>query len=390
VTMNGVHISGGAQVGLNGKNVTSLTLTNVEVNGAGNEANESGVQLHNLFGTLTWASPNFHDNASRQLNVQNSTATALSLTLNNGTFSNTSWPGSTTSAQGILFAGTNGASMTISVQNPTIARNFGPAFNAISGTGATVNSTLNGGSLIDNGQHFVVAMTGNGAMTYALTSVTTAWVNGAVGGHSGVTPISIFLGSPSSGSITGTISGNVFGLAGTASSAACFGGCNVISVNNGNSAGTMQATISGNTIQRSGGGGISATAGSGGGTDSSTLRVKILDNVLGTPDGNGTGLPITATKGASVGDTTNTCANILNNTVAGTGGAGTWNMANAIRLRNVGTAGAMTLPGYTGTAADYTAVVNYLQGRNTITGGSASVQNANSFSNTTPAGSDCF
>ena len=65
-------------------------------------------------------------------------------------------------------------------------------------------------------------------------------------------------------------------------------------------------------------------------------------------------------------------------------------MANAIRLRNVGTAGAMTLPGYTGAATDYTAVTNYLQGRNTITGGTASVQNANSFSNTTPAGSDCF
>ncbi|HYI11946.1 MAG TPA: tandem-95 repeat protein, partial [Thermoanaerobaculia bacterium] len=390
-TLTRVAVSGGVQNGINGRNVTALTLDNVDVTGAGNEANENGVNIHNLFGTVTWTQLDATNNAGSQLEIQNASGTN-NVTLNGGTFSNSAWPGSLTSSHGILFAGYNSANMTISVQNCTIARNFGPAFNAISGLGATVNSTLNGGSLIDNGQHFVVALAESGSMTYALTNVGTAWVDGSVGGHSGVTPVSIFLGANSTGSITGTISGNTFGLAGTANSAACNGGCNAISVNNGNSDGSMTATITGNTIQRSGGGGISVTAGSGGGTDSSIMKVKITSNILQMPDNtSGLSQAIATSKGASAGDTTQTCTNILSNTINFTGGAGTWTTAATIRLRNVGTTGAMTLPGYTGAATDYAAVATYLNGRNTIGGGgTGSVQNANTFSNTTPAGSDCF
>src|SRR5256714_6363361 len=51
VSMTGVHVSGGAQIGINGNGVTAMTLTSVEVNNAGNEANESGIQIHGLFGT---------------------------------------------------------------------------------------------------------------------------------------------------------------------------------------------------------------------------------------------------------------------------------------------------------------------------------------------------
>src|SRR5207253_1850815 len=111
---------------------------------------------------------------------------------------------------------------------------------------------------------------------------------------------------------------------------------------------------------------------------------------LTKPDGNGSGLPIAVVNGAVVGDTDTTCANILNNVLDNAGGTGTWNIANAIRLRNgIAGAGPYTLPGYGGAATDYAAIVLYLNGRNTITGGTSSVQNAGSYSNT-PGGADCY
>jgi len=156
-------------------------------------------------------------------------------------------------------------------------------------------------------------------------------------------------------------------------------------INNSASSGHEQATITGNTIQRSMGGGINVIAGGGG--DTSTMKVKIENNTLTAPDGNGTGLPISVINTTVVGDASSTCENILNNAIANTGGTGTWNINNAIRLRNpIATAGPYNLPGYGGAPTDYAAIVLYMNGRNTITGGSSSVQNVGSYS----GGADCF
>jgi hypothetical protein len=390
VTMDGVIVTGGAQIGINGNNVTNMTLTDVEVGNVGNEANESGIQVHNLFGTVTWTNLNIHDNASRMLNIQNSSSTPINLTLQGGTYGNSAWPGSTTSAQGILFSGSNNANMTISILGSIIQRNFSAALQSDGNTGATLNVTMDAAQLIDNGQHFVVASVGSGNATYLFQNITNAWLDPA---HTNVTPISIFLGSPSTGTFTGAIKNNVFGDASKAASGSPCLGCNIISVSNADSDGLEKIEISGNVLQRAMGGGINVTSGSGSSTDSSNMKIKIFNNTLKSPDGNGSALPITIVNATSAGDTTQTCANVQNNNISGTGGTGSWNMSAAIRLRHVQNATVYRLPGYTGAGTDDAAVQAYLAGRNTLNGGTAAVTRGagtGTWGNTIPAGSDCF
>ena len=128
VSLTGVHVSGGAQIGINGKNVTGLTLTGVEVNNAGNEAKEDGIQIHNLFGSATWAGLNVHDNAAAQVEIQNAGSAPVNLTMTSPQFTAASFQSFVTGAQGLLFSGSGSADMTLGVTNATFARSFAAAF----------------------------------------------------------------------------------------------------------------------------------------------------------------------------------------------------------------------------------------------------------------------
>ena len=215
--------------------------------------------------------------------------------------------------------------------------------------------------------------------------------------HSGVTPISIARGDGASGTFTGTITGNTIGNAGIVGSGAPCSGCNIISVrNNGSSGGFNRVTIGGagglaNTLQRSLGGGINVTGGLNVSNDSGTMQVKIIGNTLTRPDGGGTGLPITIVNGTAAADTSQTCADVLNNVINGAAGSGTWNLSAAVRLRHVQNTTVYRLPFYTGGGADTAAVQTYLDGRNTLTGGASAVAiGAGTYGNTVPAGNPCF
>jgi hypothetical protein len=132
VSLTRVTVTGGAQIGINGKTVSGLTLNTVTVSGAGNEALEDGVQLTELTGTNTFTSVNFNNNASRQLAVQNGSGTGT-LNITSSSFTNTAYPtlattpSSGTAAQGILYSGHGNANMTLNIQNSTFARNFAAA-----------------------------------------------------------------------------------------------------------------------------------------------------------------------------------------------------------------------------------------------------------------------
>jgi hypothetical protein len=82
------------------------------------------------------------------LEVQNSSGTNnVTITKSvSGTlfFGNSTWPGSTTSAQGILWSGSGTANVTVSVQGATFARNYGAAFFSDIAGSASANVTVNG------------------------------------------------------------------------------------------------------------------------------------------------------------------------------------------------------------------------------------------------------
>ncbi|HYW09880.1 MAG TPA: cadherin-like domain-containing protein, partial [Longimicrobium sp.] len=58
ITLNRLAISGSAEQGINGINVTGLTLSNSTISGAGNAINESGIYLFGLFGTTAAGTAN--------------------------------------------------------------------------------------------------------------------------------------------------------------------------------------------------------------------------------------------------------------------------------------------------------------------------------------------
>src|SRR6185436_10172412 len=110
------------------------------------------------------------------------------------------------------------------------------------------------------------------------------------------------------------------------------------------------------------------------------------------PDG-ASDLPITVVNGTDPGDSTKTCADIGSNTINDPAGGGTWNSTAYIRIRHVQNNQVYRFPGYAGGSTDDAALVSYLNGRNTLTGGVSSVTRGGgpgTWANTVPAGNPCF
>ncbi|HEX7151336.1 MAG TPA: cadherin domain-containing protein [Thermoanaerobaculia bacterium] len=91
-TLAQLSINGGAQMGINTRNVTNLVMRNLEVQNVGNETMENGAMLVNTFGTGSITNGNFHDNESRQVHMYNATGTLSSFTIKGSNFANSDAP----------------------------------------------------------------------------------------------------------------------------------------------------------------------------------------------------------------------------------------------------------------------------------------------------------
>jgi VCBS repeat-containing protein len=401
-----IKASNSLQMGINGRTVSNLTLTNVEVDNNGNEVNEDGVQIADLTGTMTWTGINFHDNASRQLEIQNGSG-VVNLTINGTSpnhprFTNLTFQPSTRGQQGVLFSGHGTANMTMNLQNAVISRTFSSGYHTDIADSASANVTVNNATLTDVGSTFNLAGIGSGSFTYAVTNSTMYQTYQ----NSNASGLIVQQGEPHSGTFTGTITGNTIGDASIAGSAAPCDSCNAISVRSVGRGGTHNVTISGNTIQRTFNGGIYVFSGKNVANDTGTTRVKILSNIIRNPDDPSAFIagadasvdqrPIHVENGALTADTTTTCADILNNVISDTAGTGSWDVANLIRIPHRNNQ-AFSMPGYAGSSngggAPYSEVVNYLNGRNNysgLAGASASVTRGLATGTFTNAGANCF
>lgn len=379
VTLTNIIATNSKQIGINGKTVANLTLNNVEVSGNGDETNEDGVQLADVTGTITWTGINFHDNKSRQLELQNGSGT-LNLTINgtapnNPRFTNAVFQSPSFGQQGILFSGHGNANMTLNLQNAEISRTFSSAVHCDIADTATANITVNNATLIDVGNSFNIAGVGSGNLTYALTnnSMYQQYPN------SNASVIIIQQGEPQSGTFTGTISGNTIGNPSIAGSAAPCDSCHAISVRSVARTGTHNVTISNNTIQRTFNGGIYVASGKNIANDNGTTKVAILNNTIKNPDDPSlviagsfsTPRAIHVENAAVTGDTSKTCADILNNVISDTAGTGTWDTPNLIRIAHRNNQ-AFSLPNYGGASngggVGLPNVVSYINGRNNYSG----------------------
>ena len=168
--------------------------------------------------------------------------------------------------------------------------------------------------------------------------------------------------STASGLLSGTISGNQLGQAGSANSGSSTSdGMSVIV----NGAATVNATITNNQIRQFNNIGIQFIKRDGAGN----MNVTATGNTVAEPVAPNALQGILVTSGATSGppaDSGTVCADIggagaLVNTVTGPNFGG-----DLIRVRQRFST-TVRLPGYGGGATDTTAVTNYLTGRNTIT-----------------------
>lgn len=361
VTLANIAISGGVQIGLNGKGVSNLTMNNSSIQNVGDEVLEDGFQVSNLSGTCSISNSSFTGNFHRQFEVQNSAGT-LNLTVTGSTFDRLTYV--STSAQGVLIAGRLTASITASIKSSLFQNNFGSAVFAQSIDNANVNVTIGsaGTSTIPaEGNTFT-----NNSLGFQVTADNASTMNFNIGNNictvtaavtSGATPFSIRKGTGSTGSVTGTVGYNTIGNSVAQSGNNC-SGCNGLSITDEGSGGGMNVVVRNNLIQHVNQRGIEAIM-----QLNDLMSIIVINNTIQSPDAT-IGQAIFGQAGNDATDNGTLCMEIQGNVIGGNWDTGVGVTRN-IRLRQAPAGGPaiFRLRNLTGsTPAD---VINYLNANNT-------------------------
>ncbi len=282
-----------------------------------------------------------------------------------------------------LYVGDNGSDATITVQGNEFFNSDGDhiqiALNGSAsadltiggaGTGAGNILTSNGvGNVLGSG---ITISSGQGAGGTNFSGNLTYLIQGNNIQDAVAAAINVNLSPSSTAGIrySGTIDSNIIGASGDAFS----GGFGIIANQNG--AGTLNATISNNTIvQYDGDHGMLLQARDGSGR----LNAEVTGNSISEPADAFVfdGLGINA--GAISSDTSTVCADVRNNTLTGSSGASSGG-ADFLVATTSGAPGGPTviLPGYGGTAKDAGAIVSFVQSQNVGMPSGAAFFSANS------------
>ncbi|MCG8406617.1 MAG: hypothetical protein MI923_15590, partial [Phycisphaerales bacterium] len=357
------------QYGINGNNVTTFSLIDSNIASHGDEVEEDGVRFFNLHGTCAITDTTIRDSEMNNVRVFNNATAALTLTVM-GTTAPVSLSDSAISNadrnDGILFEGAGGTDMTLNVMDTRFADSDGDHIQAVVNLTDTMDVNITGcvtdggpgvlgsGFTLSSGAGFI------GTMTFDILN------NDIQNAANKAINVNIGTNSTSNGMFSGTISGNTIGTVGIMDS----GGAGMDISANG--AGNINATITNNFIrQYDSDHGLRIIArdcnGCGG-----TINATVSGNTLSNPEPNGfNGLLVQA--GAASGDRHIICADIDNNTLTGSGENGSAS-ASDFRLRQRFDT-TINLPGYAGAANNTTTVVTFVQGNNIGTpSGSATVQ----------------
>jgi uncharacterized repeat protein (TIGR01451 family) len=364
VSLNNDTITGGAQMGINGKTVSNLTMNNVTVQNAGNEVSEDGVQLTNLTGTCVVSNSTFKNNFHRQFEVQNNSGN-LNFTVTSSLFDRVSYV--STSSDGLLFAGKGTAVMTGSIKSSTFKNNFSDGFFGQSFENANVTITLGSDGLSNNpaeGNTF----TDNSLMTQIVSDQGSVMkFNGGNNTHtvspvvtSGSTPVTFRKGTNATGTYSATFGFNTIGST-TAQSGNNCAGCNGISITNEGASGGMKVNVSNNTIQHINQRGIETIL-----QLNDNLVVNVTNNIIRDPDGT-VGQAIWGQSNNDSTDNGSLCMDISGNNIGGNWDTGTGLTRNIrVRQASAGGSAAFRIVGVSpATGATAANVQTYLNGANT-------------------------
>lgn len=379
VSLNWMRINNHPNFAIRGTTVSGFTMDNTVIGGSnGNNAavDEASVAFSNLTGTASISSSNISGGVEDNFRILNTTGT-LAITFSSTTFGPNN---SSTGNDGLLIEPSGTAVINATIQNSTFTAAAGDLFqfNNLSNAGVTSSLVFTGNTLSNN--HPAIA-TGGGGVTIG------GGDNGAsltfnISGNTfrdAVGTAVLIVKSTGGGTYSGTYANNAIGVLGVANSGSLEGsGIRIQNAGNG----TVTIAATGNIIRQYNNDGMLFQGGAGlalVGNFNNTVTSNTV-GPLGTNTVAAQGVGIRLNGGVITGDAYQICAQI--------GGAGLSNI-----LTNSGITGSdsdyrvrqrfdttVRLPGYGGGARDATAVVNFIDGNNTITapapGGTATVEPA--------------
>ncbi len=143
---NNVDITTTAEHGINGNTVTNLTLTNCTVTGAGDldGSQEGAVKFIDLTGTCSFTGCTFSESGTRNGFIRTGTG-SLNLTINNCSFSNTSYDVARFDC--FEMRTLNAATATVNITNSTFHRAGSKGIQCLAEGSSTFNFNITGSSV---------------------------------------------------------------------------------------------------------------------------------------------------------------------------------------------------------------------------------------------------
>jgi hypothetical protein len=207
VTLDHISISGGVENGINGVNVTKLTLSNSSITNVGDGVNEYGIEIYGLFGTQSAGTANSISNTTvsgsydSNLFIRNSTATNAypgapdRLEVSNSTFS------SSDTNEGLTISSRLTANFQLALTSSTFTNNPTIGVHVDAGDTSHNDFSMSGSTVSSSTVGVDVSGSGTAATTFNVSNN-----NGA--GISVLTGSGIVISSNSSSTMDGSILSN--------------------------------------------------------------------------------------------------------------------------------------------------------------------------------------
>ncbi|HSU16257.1 beta strand repeat-containing protein [Longimicrobium sp.] len=355
VTLSWMQINDASNFAIRGVDVQGFTLANSVINGvSGSNAvlHEAAVAFDGLTGSASVTGTSVAGGVEDNFRVTNTSGVLNRITFTNATFGGNA---AATGRDGLSINASGGAVVNVTVQNSAFTSSRADHFRlTLAGGGSDLVFTSNTlGNAHPNPLSGGVAVDVSGA---GAGTGLTYYINGNSIRDASGTAISVSkgVGAPT---FTGTVSGNTIGLAAVANSGSAQGsGIDVRSLDGG----THTVLITGNQVRQYNNFGISLTAGNASVGGSGTLNATVTGNTVANPGTSGfpmNGVMLNA--GTSTGDAHLVCLEMSGNSLVGSGAFG----GTDFRLRQR-MATTVRLPGYAGANNDNAAVVAFEQANN--------------------------
>ncbi|HYI11941.1 MAG TPA: hypothetical protein VEK57_22995 [Thermoanaerobaculia bacterium] len=344
--LEGVVVDGSGQAGVVAHEVSGLTIAGSTIRNAGDELSEHGLVLEELSGECRISGTAVERSASRHLTLHNSKG-RLALVIEKSAFTETS---ASHGQHGVLVAVAGDAVVDLRVRDSVFTRTFSHGLEVTAQDMASVAVRVTGSTFEKNASAISLVATEAATLGYVIAD------NPSISGGSG-TAINIYLGTPSTGVISGAIARNVIGKSGVARSGAGCDSCSGISLRAGGN-GSLIADVTGNVIQQVGGGGIQAVASQG----AAEMNLTVTANLL-RESSSASAPAIRVQSGALADDQTRVCASLGGSGVNANTIQGAWEPNGAIHLVHRFGRTRFQLAGLTG-GKDETAAAGAVAARN--------------------------